>query len=61
MPNIETIVHAENVCPEEREKFNKRLTVEEFISALQGGFGPILMSRADQPEENIIFEYVKTE
>jgi len=55
---IEAIIHATNVGPEERVKFDGVLSVDQLIEALTNGRpGQLLMSKVDDPDDNIIIEY----
>jgi len=55
---VEAIIQAKNVGPAERARFNGVLFVYQFIDALVNGRpGQLLMSKADDPDDNVIIEY----
>lgn len=57
---IKAVIHGKNLTEEERAKFNRPLSFEEIVKALnEGSGGPILMSRRDNPDDNVSVEYVK--
>lgn len=60
MNKTKAVIHGKNLTEEERKKFNKTMSLEELIKALKdGSSGQILMSRRDNPDDNVAVEYVK--
>ena len=57
----EFVLHAENVGPEVRARFGRRVPSEQFMEMVKNGGGPFLMYLKDDPNVNTIGEYVKTD
>jgi len=56
---LKSIVHARNVGPEIRACFNHRMSVDELATAMKTGHaGPMLLKLTDNPDENVVVEYV---
>ncbi|OGG51627.1 hypothetical protein A3C18_03210 [Candidatus Kaiserbacteria bacterium RIFCSPHIGHO2_02_FULL_54_11b] len=60
---IECISHGSKLTKEERAHFNRKVTTEEFMEVLRNGASGrvFLMSRRDNPDDNVVVEYVKVE
>ena len=57
---MEVITYGKNLKKKERERFNHVLTFDEIIEACEeGSDGPLLLSRRNDPDKNILFQYKK--